>query len=59
MVSEARLRANRKWDAEHTERITVKINKDTGPTKEQIKAAAAAAGMSLNAFIIEAIREKL
>jgi predicted HicB family RNase H-like nuclease len=58
-ASEARLRANAKWDSENTDKITIKLNKAKDPTKAQIKAAADMCGMSVNAWIIEAISEKL
>lgn len=43
------------------ERIVFRIHKDgsDGFTKGQVEAAAAAAGQSVNAWIIEAIRDKL
>ena len=43
------------------ERIVFRIHKDgsDGFTKAQVEAAAAAAGQSVNAWIIEAIRDKL
>lgn len=43
------------------ERIVFRIHKDgsDGFTKDQVEAAAAAAGQSINAWIIEAIRDKL
>lgn len=43
------------------ERIVFRIHKDgsDGFTKDQVEAAAAAAGQSVNAWIIEAIRDKL
>lgn len=49
------------WQRENQERIILMTPRDPqkGPTKEQIKAAAKAEGMSVNAWIIEAIRDKL
>lgn len=43
------------------ERIVFRIHKDgsDGFTKDQVESAAAAAGQSVNAWIIEAIRDKL
>ena len=43
------------------ERIVFRIHKDgsDGFTKDQVEAAAAAAGQSVNEWIIEAIRDKL
>ena len=61
MATEARLRANAKWDAANCDKITIKLNKGGGkdPSKDQIRAAAERDGLSVNAWIIEAIRAKL
>lgn len=58
-TTEAQKRASLKWDRENTEKITIKLNKSKDPGKEQIRAAAARDGMSTNAWIIEAIKDKL
>ena len=47
------------WQKENQERIVVMTSKTEPPTKDQIRAAAQAAGMSVNAWMIEAIRDKL
>ncbi len=58
-TSEAQRRASLKWERENNEKITVKLRTGSDPSKDQIRAAAAAAGQSVNAWIIEAIRDKL
>ena len=60
-ASEARLKANAKWDAENCDKITIKLNHGKGkdPSKADIKAAAERDGMTLNAWIIAAIKDKL
>lgn len=52
---ESRKRANQKWLAENYEQISFRAPKGT---KEKIKAAAAAHGMSMAAFIQAACKEK-
>ena len=49
------------WQRENQERIILMTPRDPrkGPTKDQIKAAAQRAGQSVNAWIIEAILDKL
>lgn len=49
------------WQTQNQDRIIIMTPKDQrrGITKAQIKAAAAAAGQSVNAWIIDAIRDKL
>ena len=58
-TSKAQRDASLKWERENNEKVTVKLRIGTDPSKAQIKAAAAAAGQSVNAWIIEAIRDKL
>ena len=58
-TTDAQRRASLKWEQENNEKITVKLRKGIDPSKEQIRAAAARAGMSVNAWIIEAITDKL
>ena len=47
------------WQKENQERIVVMTSKTKKPTKAQIRAAAAAAGQSINSWILEAINDKL
>ena len=56
MVSKAQQRATAKYNAANYDRIEIKVPKGD---KEIIAQAAAAAGQSVNAFINEAIREKM
>lgn len=59
MKSEAKRRADQKWDAKAYDKVLLRLRKDTEPTRDTITRAAEDAGMSLNAFIVEAIREKI
>ena len=45
------------WQKENQERIVVMTSKTKKPTKDQIKAAAA--GQSMNSWILAAINDKL
>ena len=56
-TSDAQRRASLKWEHANNEKITVKLRTGSDPSKAQIRAAAA--GQSVNAWIIEAIRDKL
>ena len=58
-TSKAQRDASLKWERKNNEKVTVKLRIGTDPSKAQIRAAAAAAGQSVNAWIIEAIRDKL
>ena len=55
-VSDAQRRATAKYNAANYDRIEIKVPKGN---KEIIAQAAAAAGQSVNAFINEAIKEKM
>ena len=58
-TSDAQRKASLKWERENNEKVTVKLRIGTDPSKAQIRAAATAAGQSVNSWIIEAIRDKL
>ena len=57
----AQRRASLKWERDNNEKITVKFRSDgsDGFTKEQLRRRAERDGHSMNAWIIEAIRDKL
>ena len=54
--SEARIRANNKYNAKAYDRINIAVPKGR---KEVIQLHAAASGKSINGFVVEAIEEKL
>lgn len=54
-MRESQKRANEKWLAANYEKITIRVPKGT---KDEIKAAAKIAGMSMTQFIIAACKEK-
>ena len=58
-TTEAQRRASAKWQAENTEKITIKLYRSRDPSKAQIQAAAEAAGQSVNAWIVDAIKQAL
>ena len=58
-TTEAQRRAAAKWQAENTEKITLKLYRSRDPSKAQIQAAAEAAGQSVNAWIVDAIKQSL
>lgn len=55
----ARTKANNKWNAKAYDRVNLVLKKDTSPTKDEVQAAADAEGVSLNAYIVEAISQQL
>ena len=54
--TEARKEGNRKWDAANLDRVSVAVAKGK---KDKIKAAASAAGESMNQYIITAIDQRM
>ncbi len=54
--TEAQKRSAKKWDSANLDRISIAIPKGH---KEVIKAAAAAAGESMNQYIITAVNERI
>lgn len=58
-TTEAQRRATAKWDRDNTEKITLKLYRSRDPSKAQIQDAAEAAGQSVNAWIVDAIKQSL
>jgi predicted HicB family RNase H-like nuclease len=54
--SAAKIAANNRYDRKTYDRFNFRVRKEEA---EQIKLAAAAAGVSVNSFILEAVREKI
>lgn len=54
--TEARRENNKKWDAENLDRISIAVPKGK---KDDIKAAAAAVGESMNQYIITAVDQRM
>lgn len=60
MVSEKKKASNAKWNkANRTQIIVYFYPGKNDPTKAEIAAAAARDGLSVNAWIVEAIKDKL
>lgn len=58
-MEEKKIDRRNAWQKENQERVIVMTSKTEKPTKAQIRAAAAAAGQSMNSWILEAINDKL
>lgn len=58
-VSEAQKRATTKFENKAYDKILLRIRKDNKLTRDDIQHAADQAHKSLNAFILEAIEEKI
>ena len=58
-MEEKKIDRRNAWQKENKERVIVMTRKNEPPTKDQIKAAAAAAGQSVNQWVLEAIMDKL
>ncbi|MCI7640504.1 MAG: Arc family DNA-binding protein [Clostridiales bacterium] len=54
--TEARKEGNKRWDEKNLDRVSLAMPKGK---KEDIKAAASAAGVSMNAYIVAAVDEKM
>ncbi len=61
--SAAAIRANTKFESKAYDKITVRLRKDrpdpSGLSRDSIQAAADAEGKSINAYILEAVKEKM
>lgn len=58
-TTDAQRRASLKWEQENNEKITIKLRKGSDLSKAAIQAAAQRDGQSVNAWIIDAIRDKI
>lgn len=58
-ATKAHIRATTKYEAKAYDKILIRIRKDGDVTRETIAKAAELEGISLNGFIIEAIKEKM
>lgn len=59
MVSEAQKKATTKYEAANYDKICLRLKRSGEVTREAIQKAADQAGMSLNSYILEAIKEKI
>lgn len=60
--SKAHIAATMRYEINAYDKVLLRIRKDRkdgGPSKEMISSAAKDAGLSLNAFILQAVREKM
>ena len=58
-LTEAKYKANKKYDAKAYSQILLRVRKDSAYNRERIQAEAKKAGASLNTFILDAIKEKI
>lgn len=56
-ISEAHYRCNKEWDKENTEKLSLQYNKALN-ARAKIRAWADAEGLSMSAFVLEAVTEK-
>ena len=59
MMEDKQIDRRNRWQMEHQERIVIMTSRTDRPTKADIKAAAAAAGQSVNAWVLDLIRKEL
>ncbi len=58
-TTKAGQKAVNKYIAKAYDRVNLVLKKDASPTKDEVQAAADAEGVSLNAYIVMAIRQQL
>lgn len=59
MVTKAQTKAKIKYETKAYDKVLLRIRKDGDLTREDITAAATAAGESLNEYILNSIRERM
>lgn len=55
-ISPSRRAANNRWDAQHMATLGVRMRRERA---DAVRAAAASAGQSVSAYILDAIRERM
>lgn len=58
-ITEARYKANKKYDSKTYKRINVCVRKDSPINHERIKAEAEKAGESINQYILNAVKMRI
>jgi predicted HicB family RNase H-like nuclease len=58
-ITEAKYKANKKYDSKAYKQIMLRVKKDSPVNYERIKAEAEKAGESLNQFIIKAVEARI
>lgn len=58
-MSDAKKRANAKWDKENTRRVSVVLRNGSTTSYEAVKTAADNANLPMNKYIVTAIEEKM
>ena len=59
MVSKAQIKSTTKYEHNNYDKVTLRIRRDADLTRDRLQEAADAAGESLNAYIIEAVRRRM
>lgn len=59
MPTQAKVKAQTKWEAKAYDKILLRIRKDGEVTRADIQQAADRDGKSINQFILDAVKEKL
>lgn len=59
MVSKAQIKSTTKYEHNNYDKVTLRLRRDADLTRDRLQEAADSAGESLNAYIIEAIRQRM
>lgn len=61
MQSRAHIEANTRYESKAIDKITFRLRKDggSGVTREDIQKAAAAAGLSVNEYVLQAVKDRM
>ena len=58
-LSEAKYKANKKYDSKTYNQIMLRIRKDSAYNRERIQAEAEKAGESINQYILDAVKQRI
>lgn len=59
MVSKAQIKSTTKYERNNYDKVTLRLRRDADLTRDKLQEAADAAGESLNAYVMEAVRRRM
>lgn len=59
MVSKAQTKSTTKYEHNNYDKVTLRLRRDADLTRDKLQEAADAAGESVNAYVMEAVRRRM
>ena len=59
MVSKAQIKSTTKYEHNNYDKVTLRLRRDADLTRDKLQEASDAAGESVNAYVMEAVRRRM